>query len=355
MSGSFGDEYRDRPTTLPPDAFQDEPEFQQEAQREFSVGRGHSPGAVLFAGALFLATCVTTFLVGTRLGDAESATSLNAMLRNGLSYAGPLMLILLCHEMGHYLQSRKYGIPATLPVFIPTPPGLGPFGTFGAVIVQAAGRAKRKAMFDIAISGPLAGLVAALPVAWWGVQHSRVAEIPPGETFMRFGDPLLLKAMVWMVHGELAPNQDVIINPVLFAGWVGIFLTGLNLVPVGQLDGGHVMYTLVGRQAHRIAWAVMAIGIAYMAWTQNWSYALIVLLLLLFGVRHPPTANDREPLGAGRVILGWLTMGLLLVCFTPRPLEIMGPQPAPKAVPAPQQHHRELPPPEDPDEPILNV
>ena len=285
--------------------------------RRDDYGHRVSPKALQICVILFLATCVTTFLTGIDQGRRTPETSWWTIAGYGFSYAGPVMLILLCHEMGHYLQAVRYGVPASLPFFIPMPPGVGPFGTMGAVIVQAAGHANRKAMFDIAVWGPLAGLIVCLPVCWWGILRSEVVEGGPGQLY--FGDPLILKAMVWLKHGPLPQNHDVLFNPVLYAGWVGLFLTGLNLMPIGQLDGGHIMYCLIGRKAHAVGIGVMLVGVIYMAVTQYWLYSLMMVLLLMLGIRHPPTADDSVPLGWGRVLLGWLSMALLLVCFTPRP------------------------------------
>jgi membrane-associated protease RseP (regulator of RpoE activity) len=284
-----------------------------------------TPEAYLLCGLLFLLTCLSTFFVGMGSGGEEPRELTWEVIQSGLSYSVPLMLILLCHEMGHYLQARRHGVPATLPFFIPTPPWFGLFGTMGAVIVQAGGVANRRSLFDIAVSGPIAGFVIALPVTWYGVQHSVVKEIPvppPGHVRVSFGDPLVLKALVRAKHGVLPPNHDVIAGPLFFAGWVGLFLTGLNLLPVGQLDGGHVLYTLLGKRAHIVALIAWLGMIAYMIYAQYWAYALFVGLLALMGVRHPPTTNDDMPLGTGRTIVGWLTMGLLLICFIPQPVQL---------------------------------
>jgi membrane-associated protease RseP (regulator of RpoE activity) len=275
----------------------------------------------LICGALFLATCVTTFLNGAFFGPAHPVvtreTTWSTIIAYGINYAGPLMLILFCHEMGHYLQAVRYGVPASLPFFIPMPPGVGPFGTMGAVIVQSSGHADRKAMFDIAVWGPLAGFIVCLPVCWWGIHNSVVIQGAPGQPY--FGNPLILEALVWLEHGPLPKGYDVVFNPMLYAGWVGLFLTGLNLMPIGQLDGGHIMYCLIGRRAHAVGIGVMLLGVVYMALTNYWLYSMMMVLLLMLGIRHPPTADDSVPLGWGRVLLGWLSMALLLVCFTPRP------------------------------------
>ena len=280
---------------------------------------------------LFALTCLSTFLVGA-LGNGflPSPWALVAIWSQiqheglatfslrGLSYAGPVMLILLFHEMGHYLQARRYHVPASLPYFIPMP--LTFFGTMGAVIVQSAGYPNRKSLFDIAVSGPLAGLVLAIPIAWIGVLNSSVVTVVPGAAAYSLGDPLVLQWMVRAVHGPLAENQDVLLNPMLFAGWVGIFITALNLIPIGQLDGGHILYALVGRRAHTIAVTLLWGAVAYMVLSGDISYILIVILLIIFGPRHPASANDAVPLGRGRTILGWLTLAFILIGFTPTPL-----------------------------------
>lgn len=273
---------------------------------------------------LFAATCLSTFWSGMALAGPRA--SIGEVLWSGLSYSAPVMLILLAHEMGHYVQARRYRVPATLPYFIPMPGT--PFGTMGAVIVQGAGVADRKALFDIAISGPLAGLVLALPVAYVGVRISQVVPLD-GAAVMIFGDPPVLKWMITAVHGPQPPGHEVILNPLLFAGWVGIFVTALNLVPIGQLDGGHILYTLIGKRAHAVAIVLLLTAIAAMIYTGYPAYALMVVLLVLMGPRHPPTADDTVPLGTGRIVLGWATLSFLLIGFTLEPIKVSEPPPPP--------------------------
>ncbi len=204
-----------------------------------------------------------------------------------------------------------------------------PFGTMGAVILQGAGYADRKALFDIAISGPLAGLVVALPVAWFGITQSTVAALPDDARVTIFGDPIVLQWMIEMHHGPLPDNHEVILNPLLFAGWVGIFVTALNLLPVGQLDGGHILYTLIGRKAHWVAYSVVGGAIVWMVSTRDPSFILMIGLLYAFGLKHPPTADDSVPLGATRIVLGWLALAFVLVGFTPIPITSNQPEPQP--------------------------
>lgn len=287
---------------------------------------------------LFAATCLSTFLVGMNPGDLGGILSGPlqfvaavivagrmppggwAIVQDGLVFGGCLMGILLAHEMGHFLQAVRHRVPATLPFFIPFP--FTPFGTMGAVIVQDAGRANRRQLFDIAVSGPIAGLLIAVPVLWYGISLSHVETVPPGSFGVRYGDPLLVRWTVEAIHGPYGPDQDVMLNAPLFAGWVGIFITALNLLPVGQFDGGHILYVLIGRRAHVVAYAVLAAAVLWMAYTQRLHYALIVLLLFIFGPKHPPTADDSVSLGLARTILGWLTLAFIVVGFTPTPIMI---------------------------------
>jgi Zn-dependent protease len=261
---------------------------------------------------LFFLTCASTYYVG------------------GPAYTASLMLILLAHEFGHYLQARRHHVPATLPYFIPFP--IPPIGTMGAVILQGAGVANRRQLYDIAISGPLAGLVIAIPIMYFGLQQSTIGMIDPNAAggFV-FGEPLLLQWMIASVHGPLAEGQDVMMSPMLHAGWVGIFITALNLMPIGQLDGGHILYTLIGKRAHRVAMGLVLFAFAYMIFSGNPSYALMLMLIVFMGAKHPPTANDSVPLDTGRTVLGWLTLAFIFIGFTPTPLIITQPPEQPPA------------------------
>jgi Zn-dependent protease len=256
--------------------------------------------------------------------------------QDGLAYALPLMLILSAHEMGHYLMARRNRVPASLPYFIPMP--LPPLGTMGAVILQGRGVATRRQMFDIAVWGPLAGLIVTVPVLWLGLQLSNYKPIPVGPV-PEFADPPMLRWMSHLILGSAPAGKELFLHPTAFAGWVGILITAMNLLPVGQLDGGHILYTLIGRKAHAVALLVLATGFAMMIWRQDFTFSLLLLLLLLTGPRHPPTANDREPLGWPRHVLGWATLAFLLIGFSPQPIAIRD-EPARPAQPS---QSRQLP------------
>lgn len=280
---------------------------------------------------LFILTCMSTWFMGAwtfpsaidadgnSLSQAEiyrqqDQVETNFGFMNGLVYSVSVMSILLAHEMGHYLQARRYGVPATYPFFIPMP--ISPFGTMGAVILQGSGAANRKSMFDIAISGPLAGLVVAIPVLIMGIHSSEHIQFEGATT--GYGDPLLVKWLALAIHGAPKPGEDLILNPLLFAGWVGVFITSLNLIPVGQLDGGHLMYCLIGKRAHDFALIIVGFAIGYCTLVDS-SYVVIIVLLLLMGVKHPPTGDDTVPLNRGRRIAGWLTLAFIVIGFTPKP------------------------------------
>jgi membrane-associated protease RseP (regulator of RpoE activity) len=298
-------------------------------------------------------TCLSTFLVGFYGGPVfphpayiqellayDRAEFLQHLIR-GLTYSSCVLAILGAHEMGHYLQARRYGVPASLPFFIPLP--ISPFGTMGAVIVQQSGVATRRSMYDIAISGPLAGLAVTLPLTWFGLTLSEVKVIPHDAHLMMYGDPLLLKWMSRLVVGPIPAGSDLFMHPMLFAAWVGIFITALNLIPIGQLDGGHILYCLIGKQAHVIARGLFVAGVSAVVYSFLFgdnsfiSWTLMLVLIWMFGTRHPPTANDREPLGPVRIILGWLTLMFVVIGLTPVPIATFEPEsqsPPPIAKPA---------------------
>jgi Zn-dependent protease len=249
--------------------------------------------------ALFLATCLSTYLVG------------------GWQYSLALMTILACHEAGHFIQAWRYRIPASLPFFIPVP--LPPIGTLGAVIAMSSRIANRRALFDIGISGPLAGLVPTLIFCVIGLFN---AEIGP-RTYVvagnEFGEPILFQALTRLIHGPVPDGYTVYIGAMGFAGWVGLLITSLNLFPIGQLDGGHILYGLLRKRAHLVAKVLLVGALAAVLLLGYYWWMLMLLLITFMGPKHPPTANDNMPLGAFRTVLGWLTLAFLPLGFTPNP------------------------------------
>lgn len=260
--------------------------------------------------ALFLATCLSTWLTG------------------GPLYAAGVMGILFVHEMGHFLQARRYRIPASLPYFIPLPL-ISLTGTMGAVIGMRPRGANPKTLYDIAITGPLAGLVPSLALSYYGLRLSEITKASDQAPTVSLGEPPIFRLLMHWVHGPLPDGQDIILHPLAYAGWVGIFITALNLLPIGQLDGGHILYALLRRKARWVSRALLATAAAVVSidvfraiqgeGQGYWAWWLMVLLLILIGVDHPPTANDALPLSRGRQILGWLTLLFFPLGFTPIP------------------------------------
>jgi len=233
-------------------------------------------------------------------------------------YAVPLMTILACHEAGHFFQARRYHVPASLPFFIPLP--VPPIGTIGAVIGMSPRIPNRRALYDIGISGPLAGLVPTILCIVVGLNWSYVDSFVPGQDGFEFGEPILFKVLARIMFGPIPEGQTVYLHPLAIAGWVGLLITSLNLFPIGQLDGGHVLYALLRRKAHQVATIVLfaAAGcVLFFPALRPWIVMLV--LLMLMGPKHPPTRNDSVPLGWWRVALGWLTLAFLPLGFTPIP------------------------------------
>jgi membrane-associated protease RseP (regulator of RpoE activity) len=218
--------------------------------------------------------------------------------------------------MGHYIVGRRYNAPVSLPYFIPMPIA-GLFGTMGAVIVQRAPFEDRKSLFDIGVAGPLAGLVLALPLLVYGLATSQVGPITPGGLLE--GNSILYAGLKYLIFGRMLPGNglDVYLNPVAWAAWGGLLITSLNLMPVGQLDGGHILYALLGKRAWPVAAGVVVLLLAMGFLWNGWF--LWAMLALLFGARHPAPLNDVSPLDARRKLLGLGVMVLFILTFTPIP------------------------------------
>jgi len=249
-------------------------------------------------------------------------TCLSTWLSGGIAFSLALMTTLLAHELGHFIQARRYGVPASLPYFIPMP--LSPIGTMGAVILMQPGKGDRRELFDIAITGPIAGLIPALVFSVVGLLWSQTVVVTQERVGLSLGEPLLFKALAYSIFGRLAENEDILLHPLAFAGWVGIFITALNLIPIGQLDGGHILFALLRWNAHFVAQVLLVGAMIGVAIGGYWGWTLMIFLLLLMGPNHPPTANDNVPLGPVRTALGWLSLPFVIVGFTPTPFYFHG-------------------------------
>ena len=237
-------------------------------------------------------------------------------LSAGLPYALTLLTILFAHEMGHYLMCRFYGIDASLPYFIGVPTLIG---TFGAFIRIRSAITTRKELFDIGIAGPIAGFVFLIPALGIGLAYSRVIPgIEQAGDFV-FSTPLLLRGLEALVFPGV-PHQDIHLHPIARAAWFGVLATALNLLPIGQLDGGHILYSIVGVWHKPLTWlfllALIPLGIFY-----SWSWLLWAALLALFARRHP-RIYDETPIGRGRRWLGLLAAAIFVLSFSLTPVRI---------------------------------
>lgn len=282
---------------------------------------------------LFVVTCFSAFFVG--LTWSVSYVYSDQLLQNsqlelgievftdpriiglGLVYAAVLIAVLLGHEMGHYLACRFYRIDATLPFFIPAPTLIG---TLGAFIKIKEPITRRKQLFDIGIAGPLTGFVLSLPAVVYGLSLSKVVPAIPREDAWIFGEPLVLKMIGGLMFRDVPPQSELLLHPVAFAGWVGILITAFNLFPVGQLDGGHVSYALLGEKAKPLARVLLGVFIAMgvVFWVGWIVWALVILLL---GFKHPQLRGDPESLSLGRQLLGVVILLIFILSFIPAPIQ----------------------------------
>ena len=270
---------------------------------------------------LFLLTVVTTIVAGSQAFFAFDPFAEPRRLLEGIPFAFTLLGILGTHEFGHYFTARAYGASVSLPYFIPAPPPLL-FGTLGAIIRMRSPARDKNSLFDIAAAGPLAGLVVALPALWIGLGWSKVAAVPAGGS-VTFGDSLLLRFMTWLVFGPLPPGHDVFVHPVALAGWVGLFVTALNLIPVGQLDGGRIAYALFGARHRQISIATFLglLALGAVTGAGNW-FVWAFLLLFVMGFHHQPPLDDLSPLSPGRYAVGFFCLLLLVLFIPPVPIAI---------------------------------
>lgn len=270
---------------------------------------------------LFIVTIVSTLFVGASYG-AESMDQALQLWR-GWPFSLSILLILGSHELGHYFAARYHRVPVTLPYFIPMP--FSPFGTLGAFIRLQGPVNNRRALFDVGASGPLAGLVFAVPILLIGLATSEIISVPAGTTFE--GNSLLYLAAKFLTHGQILPGNgvDVLLNQVAWAGWVGLFVTGLNLLPVGQLDGGHVAYALFGQKSRLLFWPVIVslgliLVLTYLNGAPALTWGLWIGLLILLGRIHARPLEDISELDPRRRVLAIITLGLFFLTFVPAPL-----------------------------------
>ena len=285
---------------------------------------------------LFIATVITTFIAGYAQGGN---------LISGISFSAALIFILGSHEMGHYYYGKKYGVQITPPYFIPFP--LSPIGTFGAFIKIKSQITSKKALFDIGVAGPIWGIIAAIPTLILGLYLSEVIEIGSREGINLGSSPIFL-FLTDFIFGKIPEGSDILLHPVAFAGWIGLLVTSLNLIPCGQLDGGHLIYSIFSKKIHSIVSNIsiiillvlgmgtkqlidlfkffgIEIGISdhflifegWIGWVL-WAF----LLAFILGTRHPPTLYEETDIGLERKIIAFITFLIFIGCFIPIPVQI---------------------------------
>ena len=266
---------------------------------------------------LFLATLATTLFVGAIMEGAQPLANPQALLL-GVPFSASLLLILGFHELGHYLTARAYGVQVSLPYFVPLP--LPPMGTMGAIIRMRSPIPNRKILLDIGIAGPLAGLVLAVPVLAIGLMLSPVK--PQSGLVLQEGNSLAYLILKWLVKGPIPEGHDVFLHPMALAGWLGFFVTALNLMPLSQLDGGHIAYAALGRGHGKVVWLFLGVLVMLYFITRWEGWLVWVALAAGLGLRHPPPLDDLTLLDAPRRLLAVIALVLLVVLITPLPFAV---------------------------------
>ena len=277
---------------------------------------------------LLLLTMLTTIEAGANLAGSSGWQLLRSgswqawwqSVQIGLPFAVTLMLILWMHELGHYLAARWHKVSATLPYFIPVP-FIG-IGTMGAFIALKSPMKDRRTLFDIGLAGPIAGLLVALPLTIAGIYFSDIVPVSHAQfnalTLHNAGSSLLLQAIIFIIK-PISADQTLLMHPIFFSAWIGLLITGINLLPAGQLDGGHIAYALLGKWAHRVAFFIFGSLILLGIGLQSWNWLVWAFFILLGGLRHPPPLNDVLSLNPTRKLIGWSAFLLLLLLIVPRP------------------------------------
>ncbi|NIP29935.1 MAG: site-2 protease family protein [Candidatus Dadabacteria bacterium] len=295
---------------------------------------------------LIVVTTATTFISGYLLEGS---------IISGISFSISLMLILGAHEMGHYYYGKKYNASISPPYFIPAPPFISPIGTFGAFIKIKSRMFNKKELFDIGVAGPIWGVIVAIPVLIAGLYLSEVVSVNTDavekiESGLALGDSLIFLFFTKIIFGEIKEGYEVFLHPVAFAGWIGLFVTALNLIPSGQLDGGHIVYSVFPRNWHllisKISVAILIVmgfgtesifflvdhynlmdysntflvNLRFQGWM---GWLLWGIILTLLGTKHPPTFYDEIDIGIKRKVVALISLLIFVLCFTPVPIKVV--------------------------------
>ena len=262
---------------------------------------------------LFIATVITTTLAGAIMEGGDNPFSLNGIL-SGIPFSATLLSILLFHEFGHYFASKRNNVKASLPYFIPAPSFIG---TFGAFIKMQSPIVNKKSLMEIGAAGPIAGFIVAVPGLYYGLATSQVLESVPGNG-IHLGDSLMMMMLINIIHPAVPEGFDIYLNSIAFAGWIGLLVTALNLMPIGQLDGGHISYSLFGKKSEIIAKWAFAPLIPLGYYSYNW-ILWAILIFFFVKLKHPPVVDEVAPLKPFHKRLGYISLGIFILTFTPVP------------------------------------
>lgn len=261
-------------------------------------------------------------------GSVRVDLSTYELLVRGLWYSLTVLTILGCHELGHYLACRYYDVDASLPFFIPflIPINIFQTGTFGAFIRIREPIPSKRMLFDIGIAGPLAGFVMAVPAMFIGMSMSRVLPVPLLQDGVSLGEPLLLKLATYLIWGLPPEGYDINLHPMSLGAWFGLIATSLNLFPIGQLDGGHISYAVMGRKSSHITLVMIGCALGLTWFSPSWAVwtGLIIVMLFVFGRHHPRTFDEEVPLDGRRKLLALVAVVIFILCFTPTPIQPIG-------------------------------
>ena len=270
---------------------------------------------------LFLLTIFTTLFAGAIMEGAQIYSNPLEIFK-GIPFSFTLLFILGTHEFGHYYYAQKHKVDATLPYFIPAPPFLFLIGTFGAFIKIKSPIYRKDALLQIGAAGPIAGFIIAVPALVIGLLLSEVIEKKDIQGAIILGDSILMKVLTFITHPGLLESQDIMLHPIAFAGWIGLLVTMLNLLPIGQLDGGHIAYAMLGEKQIIIGKLAFLLLIPISFLSINWFIWGILLLILMRSVKHPPIQDIHVPLSYKDKQVGYACLIIFLLCFIPAPFKI---------------------------------
>lgn len=266
---------------------------------------------------LFVLTFFSTLAVGA-VHQGVNIIEKPFEIYKGFPFSATLLIILLSHEFSHYISSKKHHVVATLPYFLPAPTF---FGTLGAFIKMKSPITTKNALVDIGASGPIAGFLVSIVATVVGLSFSKVMPVVKAEEMIRLGDSLLFAGLTKLVVGTVPNNYDLYLHPIAFAGWIGFFVTFLNLIPIGQLDGGHIAYAFLGEKHTKVSKVLIGVLVLLGVFVYE-GWLVWAVLLLVLGFRHPPIVHSEIPLDPRRKMIGYAAMAIFILTFTPVPIMI---------------------------------